>query len=184
MQYKRGFTLIELLVVIAIIGVIATIVLVSVSTVRTKARDIERITQVKQLQTALQLYYDQYGRYPVSTGCGSTVPGSGWCSSVYTASGDHWIKDSGVANVLTPFLAKEPRDPSQGATGVFPPQNGGGMYYFSSGYGGSGKWYLIVFSVEKFPHSLEQQDGIKACDGTVFHYGNDTNGIITMGANC
>jgi len=187
-QTKKGFTLIELLVVIAIIGILATIIIVSVSTVRAKARDVQRITQVRQLQNALQLYYEQYGRYPVSAGCGSTAPNSGWCSSIHTESGGHWIKDSGVTNVLAPYLAVEPKDPSQETTGSFPPQstgaNGAGIYYFSAGYGGPGKWYAIVFSLEKFPHPLEQQDGVKACDGTNFHYGNNSNGIITVGASC
>ena len=53
-----GFTLIELLVVIAIIGVLASIVLASLNSARRKSRDARRITDIKQIQLALELYYD------------------------------------------------------------------------------------------------------------------------------
>jgi len=63
---KKGFTLIELLVVIAIIGILATIVMVSLNTARAKARDARRISDVRQVQLALQMYYDSTGSYPAA----------------------------------------------------------------------------------------------------------------------
>lgn len=62
----RGFTLIELLVVIAIIGILATIVMVSLNTARSKARDARRVSDIRQLQLALQMYYDANGSYPAA----------------------------------------------------------------------------------------------------------------------
>ncbi|MFY9463086.1 MAG: type II secretion system protein [Candidatus Sungiibacteriota bacterium] len=64
-----GFTLIELLVVIAIIGVLASIVLASLNSARQKSRDARRIADIKQLQLALELYYDAQSppAYPVAT---------------------------------------------------------------------------------------------------------------------
>ena len=72
----KGFTLIELLVVIAIIGVLATVVLASLNTARRKSRDARRVSDIKQLQLALELYFDGAGagQYPVgSTTCDGTT---------------------------------------------------------------------------------------------------------------
>lgn len=60
----RGFTLIELLVVIAIIGILSSIVLASLNTARQKSRDARRVADIKQIQLAMQLYYDASSTYP------------------------------------------------------------------------------------------------------------------------
>lgn len=61
---KKGFTLIELLVVIAIIGVLASIVLASLDSSRKKGRDARRLSGIKQIQLALEVYYDQNNAFP------------------------------------------------------------------------------------------------------------------------
>lgn len=63
----RGFTLIELLVVIAIIGILSSVVLASLNTARQKARDARRISDIKNLQLALELSADDHGgNYPAA----------------------------------------------------------------------------------------------------------------------
>jgi prepilin-type N-terminal cleavage/methylation domain-containing protein len=66
-QNKKGFTLIELLVVIAIIGLLSTMSVLALNQARARARDAKRISDVKQIQTALELYYNEEGQYPVAT---------------------------------------------------------------------------------------------------------------------
>ena len=65
---KKGFTLIELLVVIAIIGLLSTLSILALNQARARARDAKRIADVRQMQTALELYYNEVGDYPLATG--------------------------------------------------------------------------------------------------------------------
>lgn len=61
----RGFTLIELLMVIAIIGLLSSVIVVSIDAARIKARDARRISDIKQIQNALELYaLNNNGNYP------------------------------------------------------------------------------------------------------------------------
>jgi len=66
-QSKKGFTLIELLVVIAIIGILSTLAVVSLNNAREKSRDAKRVSDVKQVQTALELYFADNNGYPAGT---------------------------------------------------------------------------------------------------------------------
>ncbi|MEI7620736.1 MAG: FISUMP domain-containing protein [Candidatus Falkowbacteria bacterium] len=60
----KAFTLIELLVVIAIIGILATISVLALSNARAKSRDAKRAGDMKQVQTALELFFNDNNRYP------------------------------------------------------------------------------------------------------------------------
>jgi len=64
---KKAFTLIELLVVIAIIGILATISVIALQNARAKSRDAKRAGDMKQIQTALELFFNDKNRYPTST---------------------------------------------------------------------------------------------------------------------
>lgn len=69
----RGFTLIELLVVIAIIGILSSVVLASLNDARQKSRDAKRVADIKQLQLAMELFFDSNGSYP-TTSLGQLAP--------------------------------------------------------------------------------------------------------------
>ncbi len=66
MRTRKGFTLIELLVVIAIIGLLATLAVVALNNARAKSRDAKRVSDIKQIQTALELYYSDMNKYPTA----------------------------------------------------------------------------------------------------------------------
>ncbi|OGZ32670.1 MAG: hypothetical protein A3H02_01225 [Candidatus Niyogibacteria bacterium RIFCSPLOWO2_12_FULL_41_13] len=63
---KKGFTLIELLVVVAIVGLVASVVLASLSSARKRSRDARRIDDIKQIRTALELYFSVNSSYPTA----------------------------------------------------------------------------------------------------------------------
>ena len=105
---SKGFTLIELLVVIAIIGLLSSVVLASLSAAREGARDARRLSDMNQIQTALELYYNNNNAYPgpvSSWGEGGCI----WDSSGRDTDGDgkYWIEplsDQG-------FISTVPLDP-------------------------------------------------------------------------
>jgi len=66
---RQGFTLIELLVVIAIIGLLAGIVGISIGRWRAKARDSQRLSDIRAIQKGLAFYFyrsEHSGAYPVN----------------------------------------------------------------------------------------------------------------------
>jgi uncharacterized protein (TIGR02145 family)/prepilin-type N-terminal cleavage/methylation domain-containing protein len=66
MNNRKGFTLVELLVVIAIIGLIASLSVIALGNARSKSRDSKRVSDIKQMQTALELFFSDQGRYPTA----------------------------------------------------------------------------------------------------------------------
>jgi prepilin-type N-terminal cleavage/methylation domain-containing protein len=82
--HKTGFTLIELLVVMAIIGILSAVVLTSLNGARQKGRDARRISDIKQLQLSLELYYDSTGGYPltIGTAASSVLVSNGYIASL------------------------------------------------------------------------------------------------------
>lgn len=87
---SSGFTLIELLVVILIIGFLSTVILVSLQGVRGKARDARRQSDIRQMMTAMELYYDDRLQYFEKGLIGTVVD---------------------FPSAITPYLDPVPQDP-------------------------------------------------------------------------
>lgn len=64
-KLQKGFTIVELLIVIVVIGILAALVLNTFAGVQKKARDQERVTDVKALATQLEVAYQNNGGYPL-----------------------------------------------------------------------------------------------------------------------
>jgi len=99
----KAFTLIELLVVIAIISLLSSVVLASLSAAREGARDAARLSDTKNVMTAIELYKNDNSTYPPhggnNYGCGVST-----CLAVLT-------------NELTPaYISQIPQDPKYGNT--------------------------------------------------------------------
>jgi prepilin-type N-terminal cleavage/methylation domain-containing protein len=67
-EKKLGFTLIELLIVVMLIGILSGVILgvINVGGIRAKARDAQRVSDIKKIQTALELYFADNRTYVVS----------------------------------------------------------------------------------------------------------------------
>lgn len=71
---QSGFTIIELLIVIAIIAILAGLVLNNFQGAQAKARDTQRVTDVNNMHSKLEEYYNENGAYP-STIVAADLPG-------------------------------------------------------------------------------------------------------------
>lgn len=60
----RGFTLMEILIAVAVVGMLAALVFTNVQSGRQEARDVKRKADLEQVQVALRLFKDTFGRYP------------------------------------------------------------------------------------------------------------------------
>lgn len=91
---KKGFTLIELLVVVSLIGILATLVIANMNAARERARDATRKSDLRNIQTALRLYYNDNTGYPIA----SVLPawGSAWTPYMNTLPADPLTSQSYV----------------------------------------------------------------------------------------
>jgi general secretion pathway protein G len=82
---SKGFTLPELLVTISIIALLTLISVYTIQEVRKRSRVAQRVADLKQVQSALELYYANNRAYPVSPSSTYASVCSTWGSYSVTA---------------------------------------------------------------------------------------------------
>ncbi|MBI4457882.1 prepilin-type N-terminal cleavage/methylation domain-containing protein [Candidatus Uhrbacteria bacterium] len=143
---SKGFTLMELMVTVSIIGVLSTVGSVSYNSVRARSRDTKRVSDIKQLQVAVEFFFENNSYYPLDG-----VPGSsGMALGGPTTS---TLSDAGFSperrGIL--YMAAVPSNP----------EPGGSAYIYRSLHRDGGNCdvglcdaYALLFTLEKDQGSL------------------------------
>ena len=147
LKIEKGFTLIEVLIVVAIIGILASVVLVGLGPTQRAGRDARRISDLRQTQNALELYFNKCGYYPGTVQanpppCGAYAANNTWGDAV-----------SGMTQALIGSaigVSQIPNDPTSGKT-----------YYYGANAVGSS--YVVGAKLEDSGNQALSQD----IDGTV-----------------
>lgn len=148
---KRGFTLVEILIVVAIIATLASVALVGLGPVQRSGRDTRRVSDLRQVQNGVELYYAKCGYYPGTAQSGTDCTGFAQVSD--------W---AGLSSSLTGSsigVSKVPNDPRSGDT-----------YVYGSSSGGS---YVLGATLENAnsPQLRDDVDGVVegvSCDDPVY----------------
>jgi|AntAceMinimDraft_6_1070360.scaffolds.fasta_scaffold07092_5 prepilin-type N-terminal cleavage/methylation domain-containing protein len=162
---NKGFTLIELLLVVAIIGVLATVVFASLNSARTKAKNAATIQSVKQIQTALTIYFYDNGRYPLNTPTlggavcfGDYGPGD-TCNLSITTGGVPYGTTS-VQNMVRDYIGGTPKHSS-----VSMGSASQDAFYYNC-FGGPCTGYLLTFILSGSDQNCTAVKGLNYSDGS------------------
>ena len=133
---NKGFTLIELMMVISIISLLSSIVLASLSQAGKRSRDAVRLSDIKQIRNAIELYINDNKHAPFLNGCDQSNPDFGFNCKAYSSdsSGDttpSWII---LGTQLSNSIKKLPFDVLGKSNSSFSPGNYYRYIYYAPGY--------------------------------------------------
>jgi type II secretion system protein G len=157
--FERGITLIELLLVISVLGILATGALAVLNPIEQiqKSSDAKRKTELTQIQRALELYYQDAGRYPTSSTNYRITVGA----TTYNW-GTPW----------QPYISRLPSDPSSGRSYVY--------------YSPNGQTYYLYANLERGNKDTQACNSGNACtslSGAGFPSSNACGGICNFGVS-
>jgi type II secretory pathway pseudopilin PulG len=160
--------------VIAIIGILSSVVLASLSTARQKSRDAKRISDLGQVQLALELFFDRIQSYPSTT---ANICGAGAAACTPTANGatgKDWAI-VGLAATNQAFLPKAPVPAGGGGNSV--------AYYYVgidslaaeciSSQTQSCTSYMLGATLERSDNTVLASDADQALAGSLFYGASD-----------
>jgi prepilin-type N-terminal cleavage/methylation domain-containing protein len=166
MRQKNGFTVVELIIVISVIGILSAIGYISYSGATDRARNTQRLSDMKNITESLAIYKQSHKQFPDEQSSGN------WENS-YEHATDF------IAVLKTSGLVKDvPVDP----------QNSSQHYYrymrYPAGTSGcnaaSGDFYVLQIINTKDPTSKADDNPGFSCSG--HNWTNDNSAWFTIGA--
>ena len=114
---QGGVTLIELLIVVAVLGSLASIVALNILFVANSAKAAAACTDQKTIQTAVAAYFNDTGKYPISTA--NTGGPSGDAASTTSAGPNNRVDVDELVNPPAPNYQYVHTEPSYTNDGAF-----------------------------------------------------------------
>ena len=110
---KKNFSTFEIFIVLAVIGLLMAVSLIILSEFQSRARDAQRLSGLKEIQKAVEMYRLDNGEYP---------GGGKWGGLYYEANSPSWIS---FMSLLSGYLADPISDPLPGSDHQY--------YFYSNG---------------------------------------------------
>lgn len=105
---SKGFTVVELMVVVSIIGILSAVTFSAFSSAQKKSRITKRVSDLKQVQVALEYYYAVNKSYP-NTGSAWKSQCNGWNSGIA-------ISNDVILGLTPNYIPNIPSDPRMDIT--------------------------------------------------------------------
>lgn len=140
---KSGFTLIELLVVISIISLLSSATLSAFSNARASARDTRRKQDMRQIQQALQMYFNDNNEFPCED--------PSYCDNQTSGANGRIGEGGTIDSLLSEYMNSVPHDPLGPGNSDY--------YYIYDGYhcNSNGSDYIVTISFRE----AETEDNIR-----------------------